>query len=447
MAGPGLALRVEASFFLDFLFLFHQGKRKFNIFDMKIMNRISHTYQPSHHPGNVRVTFARDDAGQPELLSHYDYYPYGMPMPGRQLNPANHRYGYQGEFAEKDRETGFNHFEARLWDSRTGRWMIPDPAGQFHSPYLGMGNSPIIGIDPDGRKSINSYWNYEAMHQEIKNIWGRREAEHENYLENHLYGGSGGLIENNFSNEYANTSDPYSKTQTISKEEYLTMLIANGFSKEEINKRMNELSDFNSVQLTLICTGSKFWLESMGVNTKSPYSMEGEPGYKAADLGANDALYQIAYSLSYIYHSGKALSTTKAFDWKNAERNFKSKKGQPAGEYWLSTGKNVRVGIYKGDDVIIENLKYHSPSRGDQFTLDFGIDNLNKSNFPGHSLKGINGRFTDHSIEYPYQIKLSGKFDKRSSSVGLIRFNNWNSFVYFNSKIYNGPQKGYWFNK
>ena len=114
------------------------------------MHPVNHTYKQNHHPGNVRVTFARDDAGQPELLSHYDYYPYGMPMPGRQLNPTNHRYGYQGEFAEKDRETGFNHFEARLWDSRTGRWMIPDPAGQFHSPYLGMGNSPVIQVDEDG---------------------------------------------------------------------------------------------------------------------------------------------------------------------------------------------------------------------------------------------------------------------------------------------------------
>ena len=35
MAGPGLASCAEASFFLDFLFLFHQGKRKFIIFVIK----------------------------------------------------------------------------------------------------------------------------------------------------------------------------------------------------------------------------------------------------------------------------------------------------------------------------------------------------------------------------------------------------------------------------
>ena len=33
----------------------------------------------------------------------------------------------------------------------TTRWLSPDPAGQFHSPYLGMGNNPISGVDPDGQ--------------------------------------------------------------------------------------------------------------------------------------------------------------------------------------------------------------------------------------------------------------------------------------------------------
>jgi hypothetical protein len=30
------------------------------------------------------------------------------------------------------------------------RWLSPDPYGQFSSPYLGMGNKPHMGIDPDG---------------------------------------------------------------------------------------------------------------------------------------------------------------------------------------------------------------------------------------------------------------------------------------------------------
>ncbi len=72
-----------------------------------------------------------------------------MPMPNRNLE-GGYRYGYQGEFAEKDPETGLNAFELRLWDARIGRWLSIDPYGRHFSPYLGMGNNPIFRIDPDG---------------------------------------------------------------------------------------------------------------------------------------------------------------------------------------------------------------------------------------------------------------------------------------------------------
>ena len=60
------------------------------------------------------------------------------------------RYGYQGQFAEKDEETGWNHFELREYDPVIGRWLNIDPCGQFYSPYLGIGNIPTIGLDPTG---------------------------------------------------------------------------------------------------------------------------------------------------------------------------------------------------------------------------------------------------------------------------------------------------------
>ncbi|TCK64997.1 RHS repeat-associated protein, partial [Winogradskyella wandonensis] len=78
-----------------------------------------------------------------------DYYPFGMPMPNRNIE-GNYRYGYQGEYAEKEEVGSTNSFELRLWDSRIGRWMTIDPAGQYASPYLGMGNNPISRVDPDG---------------------------------------------------------------------------------------------------------------------------------------------------------------------------------------------------------------------------------------------------------------------------------------------------------
>ena len=38
-----------------------------------------------------------------------------------------------------------------MYDSRIGRWTSIDPARQFASPYVGMGNNPVNGVDPDGR--------------------------------------------------------------------------------------------------------------------------------------------------------------------------------------------------------------------------------------------------------------------------------------------------------
>ena len=78
-----------------------------------------------------------------------DYFSFGMPMPNRQIIGGEpYRYAYQGQ--EKDPETGKEAFQLRLWDSRIGRWLTTDPYGQFSSPYLGMGNNPMNGIDPDG---------------------------------------------------------------------------------------------------------------------------------------------------------------------------------------------------------------------------------------------------------------------------------------------------------
>jgi hypothetical protein len=46
-------------------------------------------------------------------------------------------------------------FQLRLWDGRIGRWLSPDPYGQYASPYLGMGNNPIGLVDPDGGRTAS----------------------------------------------------------------------------------------------------------------------------------------------------------------------------------------------------------------------------------------------------------------------------------------------------
>jgi len=51
---------------------------------------------------------------------------------------------------KKTQKQGKEAFQLRLWDGRIGRWLTTDPYRQYHSPYVGMGNDPINGIDPDG---------------------------------------------------------------------------------------------------------------------------------------------------------------------------------------------------------------------------------------------------------------------------------------------------------
>ncbi|KFF12000.1 RHS repeat-associated core domain-containing protein [Flavobacterium hydatis] len=104
------------------------------------------SYEITDHLGNVRAVIQKA-GGNPVIQSYADYYPFGEQLPMRN-SLSNYRYAYQGQ--EKDSETNMEAFQLRLWDGRIGRWLSPDPYGQYSSPYLGMGNNPIGAIDPDG---------------------------------------------------------------------------------------------------------------------------------------------------------------------------------------------------------------------------------------------------------------------------------------------------------
>ena len=105
-------------------------------------------YQLTDHLGNVRAVISRV-GNTPVVVTARDYYPFGWPLPGRSLEGTEqYRYAYQGQ--ERDPETEWEAFELRMWDGRLGRWMSIDPARQYASPYVGMGNNPVVKVDPDG---------------------------------------------------------------------------------------------------------------------------------------------------------------------------------------------------------------------------------------------------------------------------------------------------------
>ena len=93
-------------------------------------------------PGTVEVALGSDDpnwqADCDDLrLAHADglivqeqhTYAYGRPLPGLSyaVGTRRYRYGYQGQYAEQDPETGLESFELRLYNDRIGRWTSYDP--------------------------------------------------------------------------------------------------------------------------------------------------------------------------------------------------------------------------------------------------------------------------------------------------------------------------------
>ena len=84
------------------------------------------------------------------VVQSTDYGVWGDVLREQKSDSKKYRFGYQGQFAEKDDETGWSHFELRELDPTMGRWTSVDPAGQFFSAYLAMSNNPVSATDPDG---------------------------------------------------------------------------------------------------------------------------------------------------------------------------------------------------------------------------------------------------------------------------------------------------------
>jgi len=90
---------------------------------------------------------------QPTQTIYRCCHPFGMVMPGRSWTAASaegYRFGYQGSISTS--EINVNHYNTffRELDSRLGKWWTIDPYNQitpWESPYISMGNNPIINND------------------------------------------------------------------------------------------------------------------------------------------------------------------------------------------------------------------------------------------------------------------------------------------------------------
>ncbi|MEM9931355.1 MAG: RHS repeat-associated core domain-containing protein, partial [Bacteroidota bacterium] len=88
------------------------------------------------------------------IVQTQDYYPFGATHEQDGYTGSENKYRYQGK--EWQAELGLNlyDFHARQYDPLLGRFTTIDPlavAVAGMSPYAGIGNNPVIYVDPDGR--------------------------------------------------------------------------------------------------------------------------------------------------------------------------------------------------------------------------------------------------------------------------------------------------------
>jgi RHS repeat-associated protein len=113
--------------------------------------------------GSNRLYYHRDHLGSTRavvnasgsVVQTYDYYPFGLEMPGRSLTSGTTaRERFTGH--ERDEEVGLDYMQARRYAAEFGRFMSVDPladdAMQIHlTPYNYAWNNPVNITDPDGR--------------------------------------------------------------------------------------------------------------------------------------------------------------------------------------------------------------------------------------------------------------------------------------------------------
>jgi RHS repeat-associated protein len=90
-----------------------------------------------------------------DVVSYSDYYPFGMPMPGRNMNSGDYRYGFQGQEMDDEVKGEGNsvNYKYRMHDSRVGRFFAVDPLAPeypHNSPYAFSENRVIDGVELEG---------------------------------------------------------------------------------------------------------------------------------------------------------------------------------------------------------------------------------------------------------------------------------------------------------
>jgi RHS repeat-associated protein len=151
-------------------------------------------YELKDHLGNVRLVFSDMRLMNVTVPYNYflnvrdisDYYPFGSLQSGELENIGGnnfvafndyYRYGYTGMERDDDIKGTGNSYTTRFrqYDSRLGRWLSVDPLAMkfpWSSPYVGMGNNPVVlsdklGSNPEVEGSVKVQLTYSVGASDI----------------------------------------------------------------------------------------------------------------------------------------------------------------------------------------------------------------------------------------------------------------------------------------
>jgi len=82
------------------------------------------------------------------LTNTIAYKPFGELDKELSTGSDDFRYKFTGK--ELDYYSGLQYFGSRYYDGNIGRFIAPDPAKQYYSPYVYGDDDPLQGMDPDG---------------------------------------------------------------------------------------------------------------------------------------------------------------------------------------------------------------------------------------------------------------------------------------------------------